>query len=80
MMLNKRVELLLGNMSASWFFGASIFDLDLGFQIDPVKQHIKRNSVGSGDNFAHRFMIFKNVSLRFALRRICVCDKVIHIR
>ena len=28
-------------------FGVNIFDLDLGVQANPVKQPIKRNSVGS---------------------------------
>ncbi len=28
--------------------GDNIFDLDFGFQIDPIKQRIQRNSVGSG--------------------------------
>ena len=36
-------------MSASWFFGVDVFDLDLGVQIDSIKQPIKRNSVGVGD-------------------------------
>ena len=35
-------------MSASWFFGVNMFDFDLGFQIDPVEQAMKSNSVGSG--------------------------------
>ena len=29
-------------------FGVDVFDLDLGVQIDSVKQPIKSNSVGSG--------------------------------
>ena len=33
-------------MSASWFFGVNIFDLDLGVQIDSIEQPIKSNSVG----------------------------------
>ena len=36
-------------MSASWFFGVNILDLDLGIQIDSIKQPIKSNSVGSGN-------------------------------
>ena len=33
-------------------FGVILFDLDLGFQIDSIKQPIKCNSVGSG-NMSH---------------------------
>ena len=36
-------------MSASWFFGVHVFDLDLGVQIDSVEEQIKSNSVGSGN-------------------------------
>ena len=32
--------------------GVSVFDLDLGVQIDSIKQPIKSNSVGSG-NMSH---------------------------
>ena len=39
-------------MSASWFFGVNIFDLDLWFQVDSVEQPIKSNSVGPG-NMSH---------------------------
>ena len=34
-------------------FGVNIFDLDLGFQVDSVKQPIWSNSVGSG-HMPHR--------------------------
>ena len=30
-------------------FGVNVFDLDLGVQIDSIKQPIKSNSVGSGN-------------------------------
>ena len=36
-------------MSASWFLGVDVFDLDFGVQIDSIKQPIKSNSVGSGN-------------------------------
>ena len=39
-------------MSASWFFGVNIIDLNLGVQIDSIKQPIKSNYVGSG-NMSH---------------------------
>ena len=39
----------LVKMSASWFFGVDVFDLDFGVQIDSIEQPIKSNSVGSGD-------------------------------
>ena len=63
----------------------------MGVQIDPVKQPIQRNSVGSGpvfhrktsaiyDNFHHSLIVFKIVQLSFELREFCACDNVIHIR
>ena len=72
-------------------FDANKFDLDLGVQIDSVKQPIKRNSVGSWhvshrwtssiDNlFDDSFVAFKDVQLRLALRRMCVCGDVVHMR
>ena len=61
-------------------FGVSIFDLDLGIQVDSVKQPIKSNSVSSGHMSHHRtssfddhsFVVFKNVHLGSALRIMCV--------
>ena len=55
-------------------------------QIDPVKQPIKRDSVGPGhashsrtsvfdNNFDHRFIVFKDVQLSFELTRFCVCGQ-----
>ena len=32
------------------------------------------------DHFDHCFVVFKNVQLRLALRRMCVCGDVIHLR
>ena len=71
-------------------FGVNICDLDLGVQVNSVEQPVKSNSVGSrhvshcwtsslNDHFDHNFVIFENVELRLASRRICVCDHVIHI-
>ena len=71
-------------------FGVNKFDLDLGFQIDSVKQPIKSNPVGAGHvshrwtssfnyQFDHGFIVFKNVQLRLILRRLCVCGYIIHI-
>ena len=59
-------------MSASWFFGVNIFDLDLGVQINSIEQPIKSNSVGSGkmshcrtssfnDHLDHCFIVFKHI-------------------
>ena len=71
-------------------FGVNIFDLDFGFQIDPVNQTIKSNSVGSGHVSRHRgtssfnyhldhaFVVFKDKQLRFSLRRMCVSGNIIH--
>ena len=49
-------------MSASWFFGVNILDLDFGFHIDSDKQPVKSNPVGSG-HVSHRR------TLSFALQR-----------
>ena len=87
---SSRVKLPLVNISASWFL-VNMFDLDLGVQIDSVKWPIKRNSVDSwhvshrwtsalNDHFDHCFIVFKDVQLRLALRRLCVCGNVIHMR
>ena len=98
MMLNKRsrsfhssrVKLSVVSMSASLIFGVNIFDLDLWFQTDSVKQPIKRNSVFSG-HVSHcwtssfhghpdyTFVVFKDVQLRLALRGMCVCGDVVDI-
>ena len=42
----------LVRMSASWFFGVDVLDLDFGVQIDSIELPIKRNSVGPG-NVSH---------------------------
>ena len=71
--------------------GVKMFDLDLGFQIDPVEQPIKSKSVGSGHvshrwtspfdyHFDDSFIAFKNVQLRTTLRRMCVSGYIIHIK
>ena len=60
-----------------------------GFQIDSVEQPVKSNSVGSGhvsyywtsaldDNLYDTFVIFKDVQLRFIVRRMCVGGHIIH--
>ena len=63
--------------------GVNVFDLDLGVQIDSIKQLIKSNSVGSG-NMSHRrasslenhldhcFVVFKDIQQSFLTRRIHV--------
>ena len=71
-------------------FGVNTFDLDLGVQVNPVKQPIKSNSVGSEHmsyrrtssfnyHFDHGFVVFKNVQLGFTLKRKCVGGYVIHL-
>ena len=77
-------------MSASWFFDIDTLDLDFWVQMDSVKHPIKSNSVRSG-HVPHRrtstldnhlddsFVIFKNVQLILALRRMCVVVYPVHI-
>ena len=85
---SSRVKLPLVNMSASWFL--DIFDLDSWLQVDPVKQPITCNSVDSwhvshcwtsafDNHLDNCFVIFKNVQLRLALRRMCVRWNVIQM-
>ena len=53
-------------------FGVDVFDLDLGVQVDSIKQPIKSNSVGSGnmsqcrasslyDHLDHSFVVCKHI-------------------
>ena len=64
-------------------FGVNVFDLDLGVQIDSIKQPIKSNPVGSGnmshcgtsllyDHLDHCFVVYKDVQHSFLMRRIRV--------
>ena len=70
--------------------GVNVFDLDLGVQIDSIKQPIKSNSVGSGymshcrasslyDHLDHCFAVFKDVQQNFLARRIHVQGNKINI-
>ena len=45
-------EISLGQYVCELVFGVDIFDLDLGVQVDSIKQPIKNNSVGSR-NMSH---------------------------
>ena len=47
-------------MSASWFFGVDVFDLDFGVQINSIEPPIKSNSVGSGNMSHCRTSAFHN--------------------
>ena len=44
---SSRVEFLFVQDVCELVFGVNVFDLNLGVQIDPVKQPIQSNSVGS---------------------------------
>ena len=73
-------------MSTTWFLVSTYVIWIFGVQIDPVKQPIKRDSVGSAhvssfdNHFDDSFVVFKNAHLNFELREFCACDNVIHIR
>ena len=71
-------------------FGVNVFDLDLGVQIDSIKQSIKSNSVCFGhvshcwtssfdNHLDDSFVVFKNVQSRLTLRRMCVGGYVIQV-
>ena len=80
LMLNKhkrwihssRVNFSLCQYVCELILDVNVFDLDLGDQIDSIKQSIKSNSVGSGnmshcrtsslyDHLGHCFVVFKDV-------------------
>ena len=44
-------EFSLGQHVCELVFGVTVFDLDVGVQIDSIEQPIKSNSVGSGNIF-----------------------------
>ena len=82
-------ETSFGQNVSELVFGVNIFDWDLGFHVDSVKQPIMRNSVGSrhlshcgtssfDHPFDHSFIVFKNVQLRLSMRRMCVGGYVFH--
>ena len=61
--------------------GVNVFDLDLGVQVDSIKQLIKSNSVGSGnmshcrtssfnDHLDHCFIFLKHIQQNFLVRRL----------
>ena len=65
-------EIALCQYVCELVFGVDVFDLDLWVQIDPVKQPIERDFVGSAnmshcwapafdDHLDHRFIVFENV-------------------
>ena len=83
----KRFHSFLEKLPLVWIVsklvvGVNIFDLDFGVQVDPFKQPIKCDSVTSRHmshrgtssfdyHFDHGFVVFKNVQMRFILRRTC---------
>ena len=79
------------SLSASWVFGVSMLDLDLGVQLIRSK-NLSRATLwvldtclifglrAFIDHFDHCFIVFKDVQLRLALRIICECGDVIHMR
>ena len=69
----------LVRMSASWFLGVHVFDLDSGVQINSIEQPIKSNSVSSGnmsqcrtsafnDHLDHSFIVLKHIQYSFLTR------------
>ena len=63
--------------------GVNVLDLDLGVQLDFIKQPIKSNSVGPGnmshckasslyDHLDHCFVFFKDIQQSFLTRKIHV--------
>ena len=61
-------------MSASWFFGVDVFDLDFGFQIHSIEQPIKSNSVGPGNMSHCRTSAFNNHLDYSFIPRFFVCQ------
>ena len=76
-------EMSLCQYVCELYFGVNELDLDLGVQIDSIKQSIKSNSVGSGnmshcrtshlyDHLDHCFVVFKDIQHSFLTRRVRV--------
>ena len=76
-------EISLCQYVCEFVLGVNVFDLDLGVQIDSIKQPIKSNSVSSGnvshckasslyDHLDHCFVVFKDIQQSFLRRRIHV--------
>ena len=70
--------------------GVNIVNLDFGVQIDPIKQPIQRNSVGSGhvshrwtsafdDHLDHSFVIVKNLRHSTKVTRLHVWGNIIDV-
>ena len=68
-----KCEIFLCQYVCELVFGVNIFDLDLGVQIDSIKQPVKSNSVGPGnmshgrasslyDHVDHCFVIYNKAS------------------
>ena len=85
-----RSFVFLSVSSSKLILGVDTLDLNLGIQINSVKQPTKSNSVGSGHvshrwsssfnyHFDHDFVVFKDVRLRFTMGGMCVGVYVIHI-
>ena len=67
---SSRVKLPLVYMSASWFLVSTYLIWSLGSKLIVPLLLI----------FDYCFMVFKDVQLRLALRRMCVCGNVVHMR
>ena len=71
-------------------FGVNVTDLDFWVQIDPVKQPIQSNSVGTGhvshcgtstfdNHFDHRLIVLKDVQHSTGIRILCIGWNVINV-
>ena len=92
MMLNNRrglfrsawVNLSFVNMSASWFMVSTYLICFVEVQIVSVKQPnlaqlCKYGTSAFHDHLDHCFIVFKNAKLGFEMRKLCACDKVVHL-
>ena len=72
-------------------FGIGVPKLNLGIQINPFKQPIQSNPVGSGhvshrwtsahnDHLDHGFVVFEHIQLRLTLSIVLLCGHVVHMR
>ena len=71
-------EISLCRYVCELIFGVNVFDLDLGVQIDSIKQPIKSNSVGSAnmshcgassfyDHLDHCFVVFQDIQQSYLI-------------
>ena len=87
---SSRVKWPQVGMFTSGFFGVDVFDVDLGVEINSIKQQIKSNSVSPGnmsqcgtpsfnDRFDHCFIVFEHIQWSFSTRGLDIWGNRINL-